>query len=208
VAVDWTVFASALQDSRDGQNLRALAVLSRLMPEAESDSDRAAIVLGESSCYSRLGDLGKSRELLELAKTYAQGDRSVFSQVALAEASLCTLSKEYELACEKFASVKSAYHDLLVQPEHDDFALELDSRFACALVDVGKFSEAVPLFRKLFERDGLEDRQRLQVYFSVALARTGHFSEAQVLLFEAAKGKDAALCQTALEYLARFEKVQ
>jgi hypothetical protein len=46
------------------------------------------------------------------------------------------------------------------------------------------------------------------VYFSVALARTGHFSEAQVLLFEAAKGKDAALCQTALEYLARFEKVQ
>jgi hypothetical protein len=65
---------------------------------------------------------------LKSAKIYAQGNRTVFSQVALAEASLDAQSKDYELACEKFASLKSEYHDLLVQPEHDDFALELDSR--------------------------------------------------------------------------------
>jgi hypothetical protein len=42
----------------------------------------------------------------------------------------------------------------------------------------------------------------------VALARTGHAAEAQSLLFEAAKGKDATLCQTALEYLSEIEKVE
>jgi hypothetical protein len=40
----------------------------------------------------------------------------------------------------------------------------------------------------------------------VALARTGHAAEAQSLLFEAAKGKNAT--QTALEYLAEIEKVE
>jgi hypothetical protein len=128
------------------------------MEGAESDSDRTAVVLGEASCHSQLGNVTKSRELLEWAKIYAQGNRTVFSQVALAEASLDAQSKDYELACEKFASLKSQYHDLLAQPQHDDFALELDSRYACAVVDTGKFSVSVPLFRKLFERDRLEDK--------------------------------------------------
>jgi tetratricopeptide (TPR) repeat protein len=202
VSIDWNVVASALHDSRDGHSLKALAILSGLMSEAESDIDRAAILLGESSCYAQLGNIAKSRELLESAKTYAQGDRVALSQVALAEASIDAQCKDYKLACEKFASVKSEYHDLLIQAEHDDFLIELDSRYACALVDAGEFSAAEPVFRKLFERDELEDRQRLQVYFSVALWRLGHAGEAQSLLFEAAKGHDTALSQTALEYLA------
>ncbi len=132
MAVDWKVVASALQDSRGGHNLKALAVLSGLMQKAESDSDRAAIVLGEVSCHSQLGNVAKSRELLKSAKMYAQGNRIALSQVALAEASLDAQGKDYELACEKFASLKLKYHDLLVQTEHDDSAVELDSRYACA----------------------------------------------------------------------------
>ena len=127
------------------------------------------------------------------------------SQVVLAEASIDAQCKDYKLACGKFASLKSEYHDLLGQTEHDDFLVELDSRYACALVDAGEFSTSVPLFRKLFERDELEDRQRLQVYFSLALWRLGHAGEAQSLLFEAAKGKDTTLSQTALDYLAEID---
>ena len=205
MSIDWNVVASALHDSRDGHSLKALAILSGLMSEAESDIDRAVILLGESSCYAQLGNIGKSRELLESARTYSQGSRVVLSQVSLAEASIDAQCKDYKLACEKFASLKSEYHDLLVQTEHDDFSVELDSRYACALVDAGEFSAAVSLFRNLFERDGLEDRQRLQVYFSVALWRLGHTGEAQSLLFEAAKGQDTALSQTALEYLAEID---
>ena len=78
------------------------------MEGAESDSDRTAVVLGEASCHSQLGNVTKSRELLEWAKIYAQGNRTVFSQVALAEASLDAQSKDYELACEKFASFEIA----------------------------------------------------------------------------------------------------
>ena len=128
----------------------------RLELDAESDSDRAAIILGEASCYSQLGDLVKSRELLELAKVHAQGDRNVLSQVDFAEASLYALKKDCELACERFLSLKSKYHDLLT--ENDDFASELDSRLACALVDAGKYTEAVPIFEALFQREQLEDK--------------------------------------------------
>jgi hypothetical protein len=86
VSIDWNVVASALHDSRDGHSLKALAVLSGLMSEAESDIDRAVILLGESSCYAQLGNIAKSRKLLESAKTYSQGDRVALSQVGLAEA--------------------------------------------------------------------------------------------------------------------------
>jgi hypothetical protein len=199
--VDWNVVAS-LQHSRDGQNLKALAIFQRAMQEAESDSDRAAIVLGEASCYSQLGNIVRSRELLESAKTFAGADRALLSQVELSEASLDAQEKKYGIACEKFAALKSKYHDLLVQPENDDFALELDSRLACAFVDAGKCSEAIPIFRKIFERGELEDKQRLQVYFGAALLRVGHSAEAQPILFEAARGANTELSQTALQYLS------
>lgn len=208
MSVDWKIFHAALQHSRDGHNLKALADLSTLMPDAETDSDRAAIALGEASCYSLLQDFSKSRESLKSATIYAQEDRVAMSQVALTEGSLYALEKEYDLACEKFASVKSQYRDLLVQPEHEDFALELDSRFSCALVDAGRFSEAIAIFRELFKRDELKDRQRLEVFFSVALMRTGHSPEALSLLFAAAKGKNAELSQIALEYLSEVEKTE
>jgi tetratricopeptide (TPR) repeat protein len=208
LSVDWNVFHSALQQSRDGHNLKALGVLSALMLDAETDSDRAAIVLGEASCYSQLENVAKSRERLELAKTYVKADRAVMSQVALSEASLYAQEKKYDLASEKFTEVKSEYHDLLVKPEHEDFALELDSRLGCALVDAGKYSEAVPIFRELFKRNELEDKQRLQVFFGLALMRSGKAGEAQSLLFEAAKGSNAELSQTASGYLSEIETAQ
>ena len=94
--------------------------------------------------------------------------------------------------------MKSEYQDLLVRAEYKDFALELDSRFGCALVDAGRFNEAIPILREILKCDQLEDRQRVQVFFSVALMRTGNSAEAQPLLFEAARGPNAELRETAL----------
>jgi tetratricopeptide (TPR) repeat protein len=172
------------------------------MQDAETDSDRAAIVLGEASCYSQLENVAKSRERLEVAKTYGKADRAVMSQVALSEASLYAQERKYSVACEKFTELKLEYHDLLVQPAHEDFALELDSRLGCALVDAGRYSEAVSMFRVIFERSELEDKQRLQVFFGTALLRSGNAAEAQAVLFEATKGKSAELSKTAGEYLS------
>jgi tetratricopeptide (TPR) repeat protein len=204
--VDWNAVALALRDSHDGHNLKALAALSAIMPEAETDSDRAAIALGQSSCYSQLGNLAKSHELLESARIYSFGDRGLTSQVEMSEGSLYAQEKKYNLACEKFAQVKSDYQDLLAQPEHDDFALELNSRLGCVLVDAGKFNEAIPIFAELFKREQLDDRQRLEVYFAVALIRTGQPTEAQHLFFAAAKGENSELSQIALKYLSQIEQ--
>ena len=204
--IDWNVFSCALQLSRDGENLKALATISDLMTEAESDADRAALALGQSSCHSHLGNTAKSAELLELAKKYAGDDRVMLSQVELSEASLRAQRREYEVACQQYESIKLEYRDLLIKPEHEDFRMELDSRLACVLVDAGRCNEALPIFAKLFECTALEDKQRLQLFFSFALFRTGRTVEAQPLLFEAARGEDRKLAQTALEYLAEIEK--
>jgi len=206
--VDWKRLQAALQQSREGHNLQALAVYSSLMQNAETDGDRAAIVLGEASCYSQLGNVEKARELLRSAKDYARADRIVLSQVELSEASLFAQEKRYDVACEKFAAVKSEYQDLLVRDEHKDFALELDSRFGCALVDAGRFNDAILILRDILKHDQLEDKQRAQVFFSLALMRTGNSAEAQPLLFEAARGPNAELSETALEYLSEIETAQ
>jgi tetratricopeptide (TPR) repeat protein len=206
LAVDWNIFGTALQQSRDGNHLKAISTLSALMSDAESNRDRAAILLGQSSCYSQAGNIGKSRELLEAAKMCSEGERDMLSQVAMSEASLYALKNEHGLACEKFALVKSEYKDLLALPEYDDFAMELDSRFACSLVEAGKYIEAIQLFEVLFKREKLEDKQRLQVFYALALIRISRLSEAQPLLFEAMTGNDQTLAQTASNYLSELGK--
>jgi len=165
LSVDWKILGTAFQQSRDGNHLKAISTLSALLSEAESNSDRAAILLGQSSFYSRAGNTAKSWELLESAKMRAQEDRVLLSQVAMSEGSLYAQNDQLDLACEKFASVKSEYKDVLARPENDDFAVELDSRLACALYEAGKNVEAIQLFEGLFKREKLEDKQRLEVFF-------------------------------------------
>jgi tetratricopeptide (TPR) repeat protein len=202
LVVNWNAVNSAMQHNRDGNHLQAIAMLSALLVDCDSNRDRAAILLSQSSCYSRLQNLTKSRELLESARMCALGDRDLLSQVEMCDAAFYVLDGQHDLACERFASVKSAYRDLLALPENDDFAAELDSRLACALVDVGKYNDAIELFRALFERNELDDKQRLQVYFGVALLRSGNPSEAQSYLFKAMSGSDPSLAQSASEYLS------
>jgi hypothetical protein len=206
LSVDWKVFAAALQQSRDGNHLKGISVLTALLSDAESRRDQAAILLGQSSCYSQAGNIVKSRELLESAKMCAQEDLYLLSQVAMSEGSLYAQNDEHDLACKRFAWVKSEYKDLLARPENDDFAMELDSRLACALFEAGRCLEAIQLFEGLFKRERLEDKQRLQVFYALALIRTGRLSEAQPLLFEAMTGDDPSLAQTASDYLSKIEK--
>jgi tetratricopeptide (TPR) repeat protein len=177
-------------------------MLSALLSDCDSNGDRAAILLSQSSCYSRLQNFAKSRELLEAARMCALDHRDVLSQVEMSEGSLLSLTREHEAACEKFFHVKAEYSDLLAKPENDDFALDLDSRLACSLVDAGKSSEAIKLFQELFKRDDLEDEQRLQLFFGVALLRAGRPSEAKPHLFEAMTGSDPELTQSASDYLS------
>jgi tetratricopeptide (TPR) repeat protein len=202
LAVDWNAVNSAMQRSRDGDHLQAIAMLSALLFDCDSNRDRAAILLSQSSCYSRLQNIAKSRELLESARMCAREHRDLLSQVEMSEAALYAINDQDDLACERFAFVKSEYSDLLALPENDDFAAELDSRLACALVDAGKYNDAIELFRALFKRDELDDKQRLQLYFGVAHLRSGNLSEAQSQLFEAMSGSDPNLAQSASDYLS------
>lgn len=202
MSVDWNAFNLALQQSRDGKHLEAIAALLILLSDCDSNRDRAAILLGQSSCYSRLGNIAKARELLESARMCAIEDRGLLSQVEMSEGSLLTQTDQYDLAAEKFAHVKADYADLLARSENDDFALELDSRLACCLVQTRKYSEAIQLFRGLFKRDKLEDKQRLQLFFGIALLGDGKASEAQRHLFEATTGGDPELAESASDYLS------
>ena len=105
LAVDWNAFNSAMQQSRDGNHLQAIAMLSALLTHCDSNRDRAAVLLGQSSCYSRLQNITKSRELLESAKMCAIEERDLLSQVELSDAALTALDGQHDLACERFASV-------------------------------------------------------------------------------------------------------
>lgn len=202
LAVDWNAVNSAMQQSRDGNDLQAIALLSALLSDCDSNRDRAAILLSQSSCYSRLHNIAKSRELLESARICATGHRDLLSQIEMSEGSLLAQDKNYESACARFFLVRAEYGDLLAQPENEDFALELNSRLACALVDAGKYSEAIQRFYELLAHDKLGDKQRLQLYLGVALLRAGKLSEAQPHLFEAMSGNDPGLAQSASDYLS------
>lgn len=206
MSVNWKAVDTALQQSRHGNHLGAISALSALLPEADSNADRAAILLTESSCYSQAGNILKSRELLESARMCAREDRVLLSQVEMSEGSLHAQNKEYDFACEKFAAVKSEYRDLVCLPEHNHFAVELDSRLACALYEAGRYLEAVDLFEGLFQRENLEEKQRLQLWYGFALIRAGRYSEAQAPLFEASTGSDPGLAQTASDYLSGIGK--
>jgi len=118
LAVDWNAVNSAMQQSRGGHHLEAIAMLSALLSTCDSNSDRAAILLGQSSCYSRLRNIAKSRELLEAAKMCAIEHPDLLSQVEMSEGSLLSLNHEHDAACEKFFHVKAEFSDLLAKPEN------------------------------------------------------------------------------------------
>lgn len=105
--VDWNAVNSAMQQSHDGNHLQAIATLSALLSQCDSNRDRAAILLGQSSCYSRLQNIAKSRELLESAKMCAIEERDLLSQVELPEGSLLAQTDQHDLACKKFAHTKA-----------------------------------------------------------------------------------------------------
>jgi tetratricopeptide (TPR) repeat protein len=206
MAVDWTLAHEAYSCSRSGDIASAIDVFSRLMEDAESDRDRAVILLGKATCYSHVGDVSKSLEFINSAKKLAAEHRDIMSQIAMSDAGLRVLTKEYSLACEKFRAVRAEYADFLA--EDDEFAVELDSRFAAALVDAGRCEEAIPILQRLLSRAELPDRQWLQIYLGTALANTGRAQEAQTLYFAAANGPDSKLAQTALEYASTAEQKQ
>jgi hypothetical protein len=74
LSVDWNVCNSALRESRGGRHVKAISILEALLEDAESDNDRATILLTQASCYSRLGNIVRARELLEAARVHAQAD--------------------------------------------------------------------------------------------------------------------------------------
>jgi hypothetical protein len=204
--VDWNKHALAMQCSQDGDHAKALSILADLMQEAETDRDKCAILLGQASCYSRKWELDKSLELIVLAKEHAGLERDLLLHVARVEASLHACKRQSDLACKEYASLKAEYRDLLEGDE--DSSVDVDSRFACTLVDAGRYRESIPIFKKLFQRPGLEDLQRLQLYFGIALANSDAGAEGQQFLFSAAKGNDRLLAESALEHLTALTQAQ
>ena len=205
--VDWKRVQTALRYSRNGNQLKALSGLEEALSDAHSETDRAAIIAGQANCYAHLGDTSKALVLLRTAKELASQDQAVLSQIAMSEASTYALCREFGKACELFKAARSQFHDVLSDPSMADARIELDSRFACALVDAERFENAIELFRRLFEYPELEDRQRLELFYGLALFRMGRVSEAQSLFFNAASGKDSEMANTALHYLSELGTV-
>lgn len=202
--IDWELQASAMQRS-EGNELETIAFLSSLLTEAETDAERAALILGEASCYCSLGKLEKTFELLESAKKLAQGDRAVLSQIVFSEATTHAINGEAELACSQYLSIRSEYTDLL--REDEEFGVELDSRLACALVEVGRDDESLPLLRKVIDHPHAE-KQWIQLYLAIALMNTGKTAEARLHFFAAAKGQNAKWSKSALEHLSAMDATQ
>ena len=193
--VDWNKHALAMQYSRDGDDSKALEIFAELLHDAETDSDKRAILLGQASCYSRRFELDKSLELIAQAKMLAGAQRHFLLQVARGEASVHALQRRFDLACGEYALIRTEYRDLL--EEDQDSAMDVDSRFACTLVDARRYRESIPIFRNLFKREQPEDLQRLQLWFGIALAGVGDRMEGQQFLFAAAKGSDPLLAECA-----------
>jgi tetratricopeptide (TPR) repeat protein len=204
--VDWNKHAQAVRLSRDGDPAQALSILDELMQEAETEQDKCAILLGQAGCYSRQWELDKSLELILQAKEHAGVSRDLLLQVARVEASIHACKRQSDLACKEYTSLKAEYRDLLEGDE--DSAADVDSRFACTLVDAGRYRESIPIFKKLLQRDGLEDLQRIQLYLGIALVNSDAVAEGQQLLFSAAKGSDASLAESALEHITALKQAQ
>ncbi len=195
-----------MQLSRDGDHSNALALLTKLLADAETDTDRAAILMGQATCYSHIWEMDKCFELIEYAANLASGDRNLRLHIARSRASAYALKRQFEESCCQFAALKSEFQDLLAEDE--DSAVEVDSRFACTLVDARRYRDAIPMFENLFRRPELDDLQRLQLYFGIALANTSNIAKGKEFLFQASKGSNASLSESALEHLSALEQIQ
>jgi tetratricopeptide (TPR) repeat protein len=157
-------------------------------------------------CYVHLGNFHEALAQIKAAKRLAGKERDLMLQIGLSEAATHILTAEYQTACDMYEYIAATYSDLLA--EDRDSAQEFDERYGYALVHVKRYEDAVRIFQRLLRSNGVEDEQRVRLYFGAALAASGHRREAHVELELAAKGPDPKLAKDALARLSTFNKTQ
>ena len=200
MAVDWKAVSEATRLGQTGHANEALRLLVSLESACESDSDRAALCLGQSMCFAHLGQLTEASAQVAKAKQMAAASRELMLQVEISEANIFALSAEHQRACDLYERIAGTYGDLLASDAES--AQELDERYGYALVQVERYEEAVKVFQRLLRSNELEDEQRVRLYFGTALTELGHSSEARLEFELATKGPNPTLSKDALDRLS------
>jgi tetratricopeptide (TPR) repeat protein len=203
--VDWNACKSAYELSRNGDLTGALEVFSRQMFDAETAVDRAALLIGKATCYSHSGDARSAVELAEQAKLLVQDVPEMMLQIKLVEANSFDLKGEHDTACTKYEAIKNDYQRELA--EDQETLAEVESRYACALVNANRYDAAIHLLRTLLLRADV-DSQWLHLLLGTAFSATNRAKEAQEEYRQAAMGSNQPFAHTALERLGSVRRSQ
>jgi tetratricopeptide (TPR) repeat protein len=201
--MDWDVYNRATAAMYEGRPKETLWLYQSLTDNVETEDERAVLLTACGGCYARLGNREEAFHCIAAAHSLRVVDSIVRSQIDLAEGNLHLLCGDYERAAQMFTEIAISYRDELGDPEQQDFAQELKSRYADSLTFLGRYSEAIPLLRELVAANS-EYRQRSLLYLGICLANSGSIAEGRDALAQAARGEDAQTASEARERLAQL----
>jgi len=201
--MDWDKFNNATELISKGRPEESLSLYQSLDNQGETADDRAALLLACGRCYALIGDRFQAFRCVAEAHSLNIADPAVKSQVEFSEANLLLWVREFQFAAEKFRTIRTTYQDVLRNPEHQDFAQELKSRYADSLTFLGEYAEAIPLLQELIASDA-EVRQHSFLYLGICLVNSGATKEGRQALLEATLGDDEQTSDDARKRLAQL----
>lgn len=156
--------AVALRDA--GRAEDAIGEFRSMAAEASDPNEKAAMMLNEVRCYCNLSRLNEAERVLKEIRKLEPDDIVALLNADFAAACLEALRGKHEKALFKFDHILQEYVGLLQTSEYHDLCEDIRQRRACALADLIRHSEAVPLLKEAasFESLTAGQKQRIHLY--------------------------------------------
>jgi tetratricopeptide (TPR) repeat protein len=142
-----------------------------LLAEATDANDAASILGGVVESYSILGRLEEARQTLGELQQLNITDLEIRLNTEFSAACLSVQEKKLEEGAAAFASMLQRHSEALKEQRFRYLYEDIQCRRALALVELEKFTEALPILRQAvsFSFDKAADEQRMHFWLGVCL---------------------------------------
>jgi tetratricopeptide (TPR) repeat protein len=160
--------ALALRDS--GRLDEAITEFRSLSAKADDKNEKASLMLNEMRCYSSLGQLTNAEHILGQIRSLAPDDAVVNVNVDFGAACLSAQRGEFKKAIVEYEQILREYVPLLARPEYRNLYEDTQQRRGIALVNLGKYAEALPVLEEAtsFTTLGTEGEQETRLYLGIS----------------------------------------
>jgi pentatricopeptide repeat protein len=172
--------ATSLRDS--GRWDEAASAFHHLASQAESRSEKAALLINEHRCYCDAGRLDEAEKILHEIRELEPLEPSVRVIIDFGEACMSVQAGRTKQGLNQFDGILHRYPELSRGADRRGLYENIQKRRGVALADLVEYAKAIPILEESTSSKDLtrEDKQEVHFYLGLCYEKTQRSSAAKV----------------------------